>query len=158
MNCPRCEGKPLVAEIRFKIEVDRCAACDGVWLDKGEDEALTRPEEVLPAALIDKVAAMAVSNGVDDSPALSCPRCQKTMGREHYAKSDVEIDRCGCGVWLDKGELEKITIYRSDCLEQLEAMSTTKAGEAEADLDFAFSPDVLEQSFARIYFALGGKD
>lgn len=156
MNCPRCEGQPLKAEVRFKIEVDRCAGCDGVWLDKGEDEALTRPDEVLPAALIDKVAAMAISDGVDTSAALSCPRCSETMKREHYAKSEVEIDRCGCGVWLDKGELEKITIYRSECLEQLATMNQTSDGQSEADMDFSFSPDVLEQSFARIYFDLGG--
>jgi Zn-finger nucleic acid-binding protein len=156
MNCPRCAGTTLQAEVRFKIEVDRCETCAGVWLDKGEDEALTRPDDELPAALIEKVMAMASSDGVDDSPSLSCPRCEKTMQREHYAKSEVEIDRCACGVWLDKGELEKITVYRSECLEQLAMMGQTKDGADEADVDFAFSPEVLEQSFARIYFDLGG--
>lgn len=95
------------------------------------------------------------ASGVDDSPPLTCPRCQGTMGREHYAKSEVVIDRCTCGVWLDEGELEKITIYRSECLEQLASMGQTEDGTEESGLDLAFSPDVLEQSFARIYFNLG---
>ena len=155
MNCPRCPETALKAENRFAMEVDLCPSCGGVWLDKGEDEALTRPDAELPAELIEKVAALDSSAGVDTSAALTCPRCEGTMGREHYAKSEVEIDRCTCGVWLDKGELEKITIYRSECLEQLVIMGKTQDGVAESGLDLAFAPDVLEQSFARIYFNLG---
>jgi len=39
MKCPKC-GMNLV-EIDYRsIKVDKCSACDGVWLDAGEMEAV----------------------------------------------------------------------------------------------------------------------
>lgn len=35
MNCPRC-GVDLKKEPYEGVEVDRCPACWGTWLDKGE--------------------------------------------------------------------------------------------------------------------------
>jgi len=98
-----------------------------------------------------KVADLDTHTEVDLSDPLTCPRCNGTMQREHYANSGVEIDRCTCGVWLDKGELEKIAVYRARCVETL-----SKSAEGSADEgDFAFAPDELERSFARLYFRLG---
>jgi len=43
MHCPKC-GMQLV-EIDYRgIKIDRCSACDGVWLDAGELEAVSRFE------------------------------------------------------------------------------------------------------------------
>lgn len=40
MHCPKC-GMNLV-EIDYRgIAVDKCSACDGVWLDAGELEAIS---------------------------------------------------------------------------------------------------------------------
>ena len=152
MNCPRCQAA-LVAETHENMEFDRCPTCSGLWLDKGEDEAATRPD--LPQGLMDRVASLDSFAGVDDSPPLTCPRCSTTMRREHYASSLVEIDRCDCGVWLDTGELEKIVAYRTRCLERLSAGSEDESQGVESGLDFTFSPDVLERSFAKLYFRLG---
>jgi hypothetical protein len=44
MKCPKC-GADLVVEDFRAIEVDRCPECNGVWLDAGEIEALTRAEK-----------------------------------------------------------------------------------------------------------------
>ncbi len=151
MNCPRCD-EGLAAESQAGLELDRCSTCGGVWLDKGEDEALTRPEE---KALAEHVAGLDSWAGVDDSPLIRCPRCAGVMKREIYAASRVEIDRCDCGVWLDKGELEKIAAYRTSCLQQLTRGATESSDQAEDGLDFDFAPDVLERSFARLYFRLG---
>jgi Zn-finger nucleic acid-binding protein len=42
--CPKCGGK--LAELLYEdIEIDRCASCNGVWLDAGELELLTAREE-----------------------------------------------------------------------------------------------------------------
>jgi len=39
MRCPKC-GMQLV-EIDYRtIKIDRCTACDGVWLDAGELEGI----------------------------------------------------------------------------------------------------------------------
>lgn len=41
MRCPKC-GMELI-EIDYKsIKVDRCSECDGVWLDVGELEAVSK--------------------------------------------------------------------------------------------------------------------
>ena len=41
MKCPKC-GMDLI-EIDYKhIKVDKCSACDGVWLDAGELEVVAK--------------------------------------------------------------------------------------------------------------------
>ncbi len=44
MKCPKC-GMELI-EIDYKgILVDKCSECDGIWLDAGEIETLSRLEK-----------------------------------------------------------------------------------------------------------------
>ena len=43
LGCPRC-GKALVAVEHQGVTVDQCPACQGVWLDRGELEALAPRE------------------------------------------------------------------------------------------------------------------
>jgi len=41
MNCPKC-GMELI-EIDYKgIKVDKCSECEGIWLDAGELEAVSK--------------------------------------------------------------------------------------------------------------------
>ena len=42
-RCPR-DGEPLAHHSIDGVEVDECAACHGIWLEKGELEALSRRE------------------------------------------------------------------------------------------------------------------
>lgn len=43
MKCPKC-GMQL-EDIAFgDVHVDRCFSCEGIWLDKGEIEAIRRKE------------------------------------------------------------------------------------------------------------------
>lgn len=42
--CP-VDGEPMEKEIVLNLIVDRCPACDGVWLDGGELELLKRAVE-----------------------------------------------------------------------------------------------------------------
>ena len=45
MRCPKC-GMQLI-EIDYKnIKVDKCSGCDGIWLDPGEFEAVSRLEKL----------------------------------------------------------------------------------------------------------------
>jgi len=39
MRCPKCGGH-LESEDYRKIQIDRCADCDGIWLDAGEIDAV----------------------------------------------------------------------------------------------------------------------
>ena len=44
MKCPKCGGD--LNEVLFRgIKIDRCKACNGVWLDSGELEKLAGTEE-----------------------------------------------------------------------------------------------------------------
>jgi Zn-finger nucleic acid-binding protein len=43
MHCPKC-GMQLI-EINYKgIAVDKCSSCEGIWLDAGELEAVSKFE------------------------------------------------------------------------------------------------------------------
>lgn len=44
MKCPKC-GMDLI-EIDYKsVKIDKCSACEGVWLDAGELEAVSTMEK-----------------------------------------------------------------------------------------------------------------
>jgi uncharacterized protein len=43
LHCPQC-GEKLEVVSFHKIMIDRCASCQGVWLDPGELECLTAQE------------------------------------------------------------------------------------------------------------------
>ncbi len=44
MKCPKC-GMDLIEVGYMKIRIDRCSACNGVWLDPGELEQVSRLEK-----------------------------------------------------------------------------------------------------------------
>jgi hypothetical protein len=41
MKCPRC-GSDMTEVVFERVKIDRCTACRGIFLDKGELEILTR--------------------------------------------------------------------------------------------------------------------
>jgi phage FluMu protein Com len=44
LKCPKCDG--TLMEIDYEVvKLDRCEKCNGVWLDAGELEQLTKQEE-----------------------------------------------------------------------------------------------------------------
>jgi Zn finger protein HypA/HybF involved in hydrogenase expression len=43
MRCPKC-GMELVTINYKNIEIDKCSDCEGVWLDAGELEAVSKLE------------------------------------------------------------------------------------------------------------------
>ena len=44
LKCPKCDGS-LVEVAHDGIQIDQCDKCNGVWLDAGELERLTKNEE-----------------------------------------------------------------------------------------------------------------
>lgn len=44
MKCPKC-GMDLIEIDYREIKVDKCSACDGIWLDAGELEAVSQLEK-----------------------------------------------------------------------------------------------------------------
>jgi len=114
MECPR-DGVTLVKEhVEGDVEVDICPACGGMWLDRGELEAIEKAhvEQAtrVPPPHDAMTAALGAARG-KSFPEGNCPVCGETMVREEYGLASlVMVDRCeqGHGVWLDKGELEAI--------------------------------------------------
>ena len=52
MKCPKC-GMELI-EIDYKgIKVDKCSRCEGIWLDAGELEAISKVEKKVLDKLFD---------------------------------------------------------------------------------------------------------
>jgi hypothetical protein len=104
-KCPRCREALIVAEYRH-VEIDCCPSCGGVWLDRGELEALVGTA----------VPAKGQPDGALGPPELDCPVCVAKLVKDHYGRTDVVVDRCphGDGTWLDGGELEQIlAAYRA---------------------------------------------
>jgi Zn-finger nucleic acid-binding protein len=104
MKCPKCNlvMKPYVFE---NIEVDRCDLCNGVWLDKGEMEAIL---EKKLGTQVDISEFNRDSEIYNEIPA-HCTKCDKEM-EEKKATGDIVINWCsGCeSVFFDPGELRKL--------------------------------------------------
>lgn len=103
MDCPGC-SEPMVTYELDAVEVDRCLACGGTWLDHGE---LVRICDL--HGLDGEAAAAGVEGGAMGAKSTRrCPRCQHHLRLVRTGHDiPIELDRCphGHGVWLDKGEL-----------------------------------------------------
>jgi len=44
MRCPKC-GMELIEVAYREIKIDKCSECDGIWLDAGEFEAVSKFEK-----------------------------------------------------------------------------------------------------------------
>jgi len=89
------------------IEIDRCPACGGIVLDKGESEAI---ESLGLAQVIEGGVAHA-----HDHPRTTAARCYE-CSRDMFAlrgAGDVEYDWCdGCErLFFDRGELTELEAF-----------------------------------------------
>jgi Zn-finger nucleic acid-binding protein len=101
MRCPACNELAIALELNG-VEIDRCPACAGIWLDEEEIVWLAGRSAGTSRPLTD-----ALKKG-ETGPAgkRRCPRCNRVMRQQ--ALSSVELDRCpaGHGIWFDAGEVE----------------------------------------------------
>jgi Zn-finger nucleic acid-binding protein len=117
--CPVC-GAELAVKYFARIEMQRCPSCGGFWIQRrrfGEvlrlymghlsqrhDVKCGRRKRVNPWTL--------------DEPGRCCPLCGRRMAKLNYGyNSNVIVDVCrNCaGMWLDRGELEKIAWFFKYC-------------------------------------------
>lgn len=114
MQCPKCHQ--TLSTITFAgVSIQTCPACGGDWLDAGELGNIARarqsrftPEECIAVA---RAAPITGTPAADLHRHLTCPKCGSQTHAVNYGEDTGliidECDTCG-GVWLDKGELEKI--------------------------------------------------
>lgn len=113
VGCPRCKGE-LHARGVAKASFVECATCGGLWFGhddfvsvcaSAEQESLAEQFHYTPAAL--------PTAGVNHLAYAPCVVCREFMNRRNYASaSGVVIDICKHhGVWLDRGEIDKILAF-----------------------------------------------
>lgn len=52
MKCPKCHGDLKEENYEGKVNIDRCEQCNGVWLDAGELELLSKHEQGFISGLL----------------------------------------------------------------------------------------------------------
>jgi Zn-finger nucleic acid-binding protein len=118
MRCPVDKTKLWSKIYEADIRVDACPACGGMWLDRGELEAIQESkerdysEELARMPNLGYNAYKLAQQKVGRT--LQCPKCNIEMEAREYARcSQVMIDVCPkChGIWLDKGEIEALEIF-----------------------------------------------
>lgn len=97
--CPKCTNYMFPGR-KKGVQIDCCSSCNGIWLDKGELATIAQTKTDIPASAQFKKPTE-----------FPCPRCGTKLSEQPYSSDgDLLVDSCtGCsGVYLDKGELEKI--------------------------------------------------
>lgn len=117
MNCSGCGGdmQELVVD---DVTIDQCERCGGVWLDAGEAEDLakkgpTSPKDELKRKKYELLRQWKAAPQDPRPTDRSCPRCDEHLVRVHYKHvPGLLVDKCAkdCGLYLDKGELEKVRL------------------------------------------------
>lgn len=116
MKCPFCSNA-MKEENYEGVIIDRCCSCDGVWLDDNEIQIILQQTQKTFTEL-QKIEAIILKNQDHrEKESLRCPKCGDLLQVLNYAlNSGVFIDRCKNhhGVWLDKGELDKLQIFMEE--------------------------------------------
>lgn len=102
MKCPR-DGTDMTKEDLRDIEVERCAKCNGRWLDLDE---LDKLEATVTSTEDERRATIMFGERPSE---LKCPVCGKQMTTFDYRAHAVEVDACTeHGWWLDEGEDNRV--------------------------------------------------
>ncbi|TMQ02461.1 MAG: hypothetical protein E6J90_26480 [Deltaproteobacteria bacterium] len=108
MKCPGCANDMVQVEVQ-SIEIDRCPACGGIVLDKGETDAI----EVLGLShVIEGGVAVGAASGEPRTTSARCHACDRDMIALRGA-GDIEYDWCdGCErLFFDRGELTALGAF-----------------------------------------------
>ena len=118
MKCPNDNSELVKEKYEGEVEIDKCETCGGIWLDKGELEAIQElkvndySEDLKEMSdHINEAMAFAKAKTKD---LIDCPICDNEMERSEYGFcSQILIDSCikGHGVWLDRHELAALEVF-----------------------------------------------
>lgn len=109
MQCPKCEQSLEKFSIQG-VSVDRCQHCGGVWFGKDELQQIRDERDENLGWLDFDLWSDANQLESEEGGFIGCPNDGKNLFKIKYGSSGVTVDVClDCrGVWLDKGELDKI--------------------------------------------------
>jgi Zn-finger nucleic acid-binding protein len=99
MKCPRC-NVDLVPTTRYKLKVNICQSCKGMWFE--HDELQELEDEVFDFGDRWKGTLAFGSQATTDK----CPECAAALQRFSYRFYDLEMEFCPNqhGYWLEAGE------------------------------------------------------
>jgi uncharacterized protein len=116
VKCAGCEAG-MQEFVLDGVTIDRCDRCGGVWLDAGEADDLVKKEpegkDAMRAVKYELLRKWKVAASEPRPTERTCPRCDEHLARVNYKDvPGVQVDKCpkDCGLYLDRGELEKIRL------------------------------------------------
>ena len=112
MNCPFCLQIKLKKAIFYRTEIDYCPQCLGMWFEADElRQAKDGKDKNLKWLDIDLWQNQEKFEIARDQKV--CPACSVPLYEVNYGDSPVKVDLCNLcqGVWLDRKEFKKITVY-----------------------------------------------
>ena len=138
-RCPLCNVEFKVLNIKFPdgtvLKIEQCPECSALWFDKGE---LTKALEI-SLKDIEKFFPSVSKKSIKGSGKRICPVCSSSMRLVNYSMdSNIWVDVCSCGIFLDAGELELIKLYSLN-------PKTTKFDYVE-DISYSKTPSNLSSS------------
>ena len=96
INCPRCSSSMKTIEMDG-VAVETCNTCGGIYLDKGELDAVSRDTEGSVEFCTATDKALATDDGRD---LIRCPKCSHDAFMEKVefnGVTSIVLDRClGC--------------------------------------------------------------
>ena len=124
MKCPSCKQE-LFEEIKIgDVTIDRCSSCQGLWFDKDELR-LAKDKKAPEAKWVDVEVEDKSLNWFHfdlwkdkvkfkvKKEIKFCPIDNVPLYEVNYGETGIEVDVCGVcrGIWVDRGEFEKIIDY-----------------------------------------------
>ena len=107
-RCPCCNIAMRLVKVGA-TNLQQCAHCKGVWLDKQifQDLATNRQRQ---SEILSGQPSLSIDTNISNSRQLACPTCQSNMlvTKLQVNYGQVMLDICAIdGVWFDQGELRQ---------------------------------------------------
>src|SRR3990172_4482837 len=113
MTCPRCGGNTRKRRVK-SIAIERCPGCGGSWYSADMLRLLKDRERAGDYRWIDiDLWRHAGQFRAGRQERLACPKDRTVMTTVRYGDSRIRVNICTrCrGIWLDKGDYERILRY-----------------------------------------------
>lgn len=113
----------MVTDNEYAFEIQRCATCNGRWLNHEELDEL---EATVPSTAEERRATIEYAERPGE---LTCPACGKVMIEFDYRGYDLELNACpdGEGYWLEAGEEGRIRDIIADRVRGLARAASAEA-------------------------------
>jgi len=155
IKCPKCEINMNIIE-QDGVETDECPGCGGIWVDCGEEkEVLRMSPSVFTVEDVRNFKKVYKPHGkIDEVKYYKCPRCGDHMWRKNYMSySGIIVDKCQkCGIFFDKGELEKAMDFIKKGGVEFEKHKTTEREIRMTQVKLANEINRVERDMYRLHW------